>query len=120
MHELSIAQNIIDIVRQSVPEKDIPFIRSITMKVGDMSGVVADSLEFSYGALIANTDLKQSALSIIRIPFVLKCRACGAEHESQFGIALCASCGSADTETISGNELQITEIELEDVKEETS
>jgi hydrogenase nickel incorporation protein HypA/HybF len=112
MHELSIAQSILDIIREHVPDERS--VTSIRLRIGEMSGVVPDSLEFCFTAITQETPLAGARLEIDHIPFVLFCNSCRKELRSEPGIALCAACGSYDTRTVSGTELQVVEIELED------
>ncbi|MBE0557591.1 MAG: hydrogenase maturation nickel metallochaperone HypA, partial [Proteobacteria bacterium] len=85
MHELSIAHGIVDIVRQYVGTPELKLVRSIRLKVGKHSGVVVDSLEFSFMAITADTDLRDSRLEVERIPFVVECRSCGKRSETKMG-----------------------------------
>ena len=112
MHELSLARDIIDIVTQNVPSSEIKNVQFVVVKVGEFSGVVADSLKFSYGAIIFNTELENSELEVIHIPFKLKCNSCGKTTSNEFGMMICEECGSGNTEIISGNELRVVEIKL--------
>jgi hydrogenase nickel incorporation protein HypA/HybF len=118
MHELSIAQDILEIVHNNVPNDRLSDVRSVVTKLGTFSGVVADSLEFSYQAITADTELEKSFLVFERIPFVILCGDCGNESENREGIAQCSLCGSLNTKICSGTELQVKEIELEDKNEE--
>ena len=120
MHELSIAHNIVEIVRQYVQEPDLKLVRSIRVKVGEHSGVVVDSLEFSFSAITADTDLKSSRLDVDRIPFMIECRICGARSRTNWGVARCPLCGRTETTVISGTELQVLDIELDDNSSEAS
>jgi len=118
MHELSIAENIVEIIHQHVEKERLIDVRSVRVKVGTFSGVVADSLEFSYQAIIAGTPLEQSFLSMERIPFVVLCEDCQEKLMNDDGITQCLSCGSYRTKILSGKELQVKDIELEDEKKE--
>ncbi|MFA5831913.1 MAG: hydrogenase maturation nickel metallochaperone HypA [Bacteroidota bacterium] len=118
MHELSVAENIVEIIHQHVENDRLHDVRSVTVKVGTYSGVVADSLEFSYQAITAATPLEQSSLSLERIPFVVQCNDCHAKLINDDGVTQCVSCGSFRTTIISGRELQVKDIELEDVEKE--
>jgi hydrogenase nickel incorporation protein HypA/HybF len=118
MHELSIAESIVDIVRQHVAPDRLCAVRSVGVKVGACSGVVPDSLEFSYQAITSGTPLAQSMLALECIPFVVRCRQCSRESANADGIILCSACGSFDTIILSGRELQMKEIELEDMAPE--
>ncbi len=114
MHELSVARNIIEIVEQNVPKDELPFVRGILLKVGEFSGVVTDSLKFSYEIIAADTELQNSELKIESVPFLLKCNSCGGITTNNYGLRECADCLKTDTEVLSGEELKIAEIILED------
>jgi hydrogenase nickel incorporation protein HypA/HybF len=117
MHELSIAESIIDIVHQYVEKERLIDVRSVCVKVGTFSGVVPDSLEFSYQAITAGTMLERSTLTLERIPFVIECNDCKCKSVSEDGITQCPLCNSLSTSIISGRELQVKDIELEDIEQ---
>lgn len=112
MHELSIAKNIVEIIKESVEEQDLSSIEKVILKVGELSGVVPDSLQFSLEAISTGTELESARYEMKRIPFTIKCKDCGKESANELGIVKCPSCGSKDTEVVSGNELLISEIIL--------
>ena len=114
MHELSIAQNIVEIVRQSVPADEITNITAIKLKIGEMAGVVADSLEFGFQAITSETELEKAKLQIEKVPFVFKCNECGKESSNEFGMTICPHCNSTDTKILSGMEIQVIEVELKE------
>lgn len=118
MHELSIAQSILEIVQQNLPQEDLHSVKSVKVQVGELCGVVPDSLEFCFSAIAAETSLYQARLEIERIPFTVYCPTCRRTAASALGVALCPQCGSAETNVLSGTELRVLEIELEDSKEE--
>ena len=117
MHELSLAENIVDIVRRSVPEDELEKVRIVRLKVGTLSGVVADSLDFCFTAISAQTPLAQARLQIEQIPFSVLCNSCHKTFVNDIGYVVCPDCGSVETTVVSGRELQVTEIEL-DTEEE--
>lgn len=114
MHELSVAQNIIEIIEQNVPKNEISCVRQVVLKVGEFSGVITDSLRFSYEVITAHTELQSSELRIDPIPFRLKCNSCGNITTNSYGLRECSDCLKTDTEVLSGEELNIAEIILED------
>lgn len=114
MHELSIAQDILTIVRQNVPQEELSNIENINVKIGDMSGVVAESLEFCFQAITSETELAEAQMVIEKIPFALKCNSCGSESTNEFGIRVCPDCSTTDTTVVSGLEMQVTEVELKE------
>jgi hydrogenase nickel incorporation protein HypA/HybF len=119
MHELSIAQSIVELVQANLPAADANLVKSVKVRVGQLSGVVPDSLGFCFSAITQGTVLQGADLDIEKIPFVMKCRSCNTSFESEFGIVVCPACGGADAEVLSGTELQVVEIELYDDNLET-
>jgi len=114
MHELFIAQNIREIVLQSVPDGQCRLVRTVSIKVGELSGVIAESLDFCFSAITKDTPLEGTLLRIEHVPFGLRCRACNRTFSNNEGTVLCPRCGGNDTVVISGTELQVVAIELED------
>ncbi|MBI3585931.1 MAG: hydrogenase maturation nickel metallochaperone HypA [Ignavibacteriales bacterium] len=112
MHELSIAQNIVEIIRKQVPEKELPDVSLVRLQIGDLAGIVCDSLEFCYGVITTNTVLQNSKLEIDRIPARVFCRTCQTVSSTEPSFLVCPACGSGNVKLESGTELQVSEIEL--------
>lgn len=112
MHELSIAQNIVEIAIDSVPDKDRNKIERIMLEIGDMSGIVSDSLQFCFDVIKKDTPLKNTEMIIKKIPFLIFCNSCKAETTNEFGIRSCGICNEFNTRVISGTEMKITGLEL--------
>jgi hydrogenase nickel incorporation protein HypA/HybF len=117
VHELSLAESIVDIIHRSVPERELEEVRIVRMKVGTLSGVVADSLDFCFSAISAQTPLAQARLEIEQIPFSVLCNSCRRTFVNDIGYVVCPDCGSIETTVVSGRELQVTEIELDNEEE---
>lgn len=114
MHELSVAQNIIEMVQQHVPPPQWKDVATVRVKIGAVAGIIPDSLEFSFQAITSNSSFSHVRLVTERIPFRVQCHSCRAVTENEDGFALCGECESADTHILSGTELQLAEIELND------
>jgi hydrogenase nickel incorporation protein HypA/HybF len=112
MHELGIAQNILEIVQQSVTEEQAESVRWIRIRVGQLSGIVPDSLEFCFQAIIAETKMPKAGLAIEQVPTTFQCKKCAYRFQVNDLEFLCPKCGDSDLEVISGRELEIVEIEL--------
>jgi hydrogenase nickel incorporation protein HypA/HybF len=112
MHELSIAQSIVEIVGSYVPPGEQEHVRKITVRIGTMAGVVPDSLEFCFAAITHHTPLADAVMEIEHVPFTVACHACGVTSETEPGLALCPHCGSLDTDVKSGTELHVVSIDV--------
>ncbi|RPI06211.1 MAG: hydrogenase maturation nickel metallochaperone HypA [Ignavibacteriae bacterium] len=114
MHELSVAQSIVEIIQQHVPRSEWERVAAVRLKIGAIAGVVPESLEFSFQAITAESTMSHARLEIESIPFRIHCHTCLTTAENEIGVAQCSSCGSTDTNIISGSELDVSEIEIAD------
>lgn len=116
MHEMSIAQNLLEIIRDQLfqLELDTARVKVVRMKIGEMAGVVPESLRFCFEVASEGTPAQGAQLTIEEIPIKCRCRQC----ESDFGVEsyafICSKCGSPDVDLLSGNELQVVELELDE------
>lgn len=114
MHELSVAEEIINIANQYLPIENNTEVLSVKVEIGKLSNILPDSLEFCYDALISDTKLKGSKLIIEEVPISVKCDDCGQTTFIENIIFECKNCKSSKIKLISGNELKVTELELND------
>lgn len=114
MHEVSIAQNIAELIRENISEGHLSRVTAVTLEIGSASGVVADSLHFAFDALKQQLPFSSAVLKSTIVPFVVRCNECGKQSENDAGLMLCSECGSTDVTIISGTELILKQIELND------
>jgi len=114
MHEMSIAQNILEIIQDHIHEEDAPNVRSIKIRIGELAGVVHDSLTFCFSTMVSGTPLQKATLDIVTIPVTAHCNACGKENRLEYGVFVCSLCNSFDIRIMTGSELNVVEIELDD------
>jgi hydrogenase nickel incorporation protein HypA/HybF len=114
VHELSLAQNIVEIVQNAARDNGGGRVVAVGLRIGDLSGVVADSLTFCFSAITAGTPLEGASLHIDRVPVQARCRDCTAECSVEDLTFFCPACGSGNLELTSGRELQVSHIEVEE------
>ena len=114
MHELSIAQRIVEIAGEEASRHEGGRVQAVHLRLGPLSGVVADSLLFAWNFACEETPLQGASLEIEAVPVRVRCRSCRAESEagSEYDLR-CPSCGSTATEAVAGRELEITSLEVE-------
>lgn len=111
MHEMSITQGIIDLCLQHAGGRAV---KSLKVEIGQLSSVVPDAIEFCFEACSRGTLLDGAKLDIVRIPGKGHCQECGTETALSELFAACDSCGSYQVRIIAGEEMRVTEIEVED------
>ena len=114
MHELGIASGIFDIVKQYVPEQRAAQVRRVRVRVGEMAGVVPDSLLMCFGAVVADTPYRLAVLDIEHVPMKGECADCGAAFAMVQPVFRCPSCQGIHVSLVSGRELLVNDVEVED------
>jgi len=117
VHELGIAQEILALVRRHVPDAQAGLVRDVRVRVGDLAGVVSESLEFCFSAVVADTPWSQATLVIERVPACVRCESCGHVFATTLRGAGCVGCGAARVRLVSGQELQVASVDLADEAE---
>jgi len=113
MHELAMAQAILDEAQQQVEAHRAHKVLVICLQVGELSTAVPEALTFSFEIISKDTCAQNAKLDITRVPWRIRCNSCHKEYRVHDRLALCPECNSAGGETISGKELMITEMEIE-------
>jgi hydrogenase nickel incorporation protein HypA/HybF len=113
MHEMSIAQSIIDIVEQEMARHGVSKVSVIRLVVGEFTAVVPQSLNFCFELITKDTPLEGVKVEMEQVPLTGRCTACGNEFPIQEYKFLCPNCQSKEIETIAGKELFVKEIEAE-------
>jgi hydrogenase nickel incorporation protein HypA/HybF len=112
MHELSIAMSIIVVAREEAEQRGVKVL-AVHVKVGALSGVVADALRASYEMACCDTPLQSSKLMVEEVPVLIACPQCKANKPvSSLQWFCCAECGAPASEVVQGRELQIVALEV--------
>jgi hydrogenase nickel incorporation protein HypA/HybF len=120
MHELGLAQGIFDIVRQHVGDSRAGLVRAVRVRVGSMAGVVPDSLQFCFEAIVGGTPYASASLVVDRVPAGCRCDACGHQFALDAPVFRCPVCRDARVRMTGGGELQVVDVELEDASRAAS
>lgn len=113
LHELSIAQSLLDIVLEESERHRLKKICLIRLQVGEMAAVVPEALNFCFETLSESTVAKGAALEIETLPVVARCSECRLSFQVENQSFLCPECGYPALEMVSGRELSIVSIEGE-------
>ena len=112
MHELGIVFHVIDAIEDVCKEQELTDVSSVTLQVGEVSGIVPDYLKDCWKWAVKRTEhMKQADLEFEIIPGVTYCEDCEGEYSTVKYAKICPYCGSEHTYLIQGNETGIKEIE---------
>jgi hydrogenase nickel incorporation protein HypA/HybF len=110
MHEFAIADDIVTTIINKV-YPDLTKIQVINLEVGTLSGVVVDSLDFGLSAILEEKNAPGIKVNITTTPTQARCQ-CGKEYEIKEILDSCPQCESMYREIISGKDVIINSIEV--------
>lgn len=110
---MSIAQSLIDILKDEMLKHDAKSLRSVRLNVGQMTAIVPDALSFCFQVITDGTEMEGARLIMEIIPLMGYCSECEEEFEIKDYAFLCPSCGSTKINTLGGQDLSIVEIEVD-------
>lgn len=113
VHELSIAQSLLDIVLAEGRKHQLEKVHTIKLEVGALAAVVPESLTFCFEMLSKDTIASGASLEIETVPVVARCDPCNIMFEVENYSFLCPECGEPTPNLISGRELSLMNIEGE-------
>jgi hydrogenase nickel incorporation protein HypA/HybF len=106
VHELSVTQSVVEAVIERTGDAPVATVR---VRVGRLSGVVADAMLFCFDLVTSGTALEGATLEIETCDAVASCRSCRHRFVVDDAVLLCP-CGSADVEILSGRELTVASV----------
>jgi len=112
MHELSIAEGIVSVVRDSVQLGKSERVRTVEIVAGELTGIVRETLDFCFEFAAKDTILEGAALVVAIQPISGRCRACGEQFAVERYEFVCPKCAATDIEMISGRELYVKQVEV--------
>jgi len=113
MHELSITQDMLDLVLKQAKESGGGEVEKINLVIGEMTGVVEQCIRFYLDFLAKGTPAEGVALAVTNVPIKVRCRACDKTFEPDELDWSCPHCGGKELEIIAGKELFVESIEVE-------
>jgi hydrogenase nickel incorporation protein HypA/HybF len=109
MHELSIADSVLEIVSRHAQGRQV---ERVELKVGHLRQVVPSALAFAFELLARGTCAEGAELLIEDVPAAGRCRSCGGVTAIEGFPLQCSACRGLDLELLAGEELSVDALEL--------
>jgi hydrogenase nickel incorporation protein HypA/HybF len=115
MHEMSIASAVLDSLKAEMIRHPGERLARFAMRIGALSGVDAESLNFCFGCLLPETELHGAQVEFEHTERRARCTSCGLEFTATQvpGEQQCERCNGRMLQYLSGDELEIAWLELE-------
>jgi hydrogenase nickel incorporation protein HypA/HybF len=114
MHEMGIANSILEAVRTEARRYPGSRPTKVGVRLGELAAIDPESLRFCFDALILETDLQGLTLETEWIERRHRCRDCGHEFAIREYDFECPGCHGLNSECIAGDELELTYVEVEE------
>ncbi len=112
MHEMALAEGILQIVEATAQANEAQAVRAVWLELGALSHVELEALRFSFDAVKRGTVADDARLEVVTTPGRAWCMPCGeAVDLARLGDA-CPLCGSYQLQVTQGEEMRIKEIEI--------
>lgn len=111
MHEFSIADSLVEQIRDIAAEQGLTAIDRVELEVGEIRQVVPDIMQLAFRETARGTPAEAAELVIEEIEARAECRRCQTNFRPTTWDYSCPDCGVADAQMLAGNSLVLKSIE---------
>jgi hydrogenase nickel incorporation protein HypA/HybF len=113
MHELGIATAALEQALAQARLAGAQQVLRISLRVGVLSGVNADALQFAFEAILPGTAADGAVIEIESVTAVAHCAGCGRDFIADpDDLGTCPCCAQPSTDFKQGRELELTRLEV--------
>lgn len=112
MHEAELAATALEIAAVKAGERGAARVHRLTLRVGDLSGVIPEALRFALDALSPGTPAAGAVFDIEVVPVECHCPACDRPFRPADVVYACPMCGRVSSDVRQGHELELVSLEV--------
>jgi hydrogenase nickel incorporation protein HypA/HybF len=113
VHELGVANEILDVALSEANRQAAKKVTSIRLRVGVLRAIEPENLSFLFEHLARGTQAEGARLEIVEEPIRIECAACGVSETRSFTLE-CPRCKGSDVSLTGGDSLSILSLDIED------
>ena len=113
MHELAIAESLIDLINREAADKNFRKVLGISLRAGEYSGIVPECIREFFPIAAKGSIAEEAELEIRSIPARFLCRDCGYEGSVDRKSACCPECGGVSIRMTAGREFFVESLRVE-------
>jgi hydrogenase nickel incorporation protein HypA/HybF len=110
MHELSLLENVREILEQHAVEQKFSRVTQVTLEIGRFSCVEPDALRFGFDIVMKDSLAEGAELIITELNGLGVCQQCHRQTEMESFYDACVHCGSRFVKVIQGSEMKIKDL----------
>ncbi|MDC0835028.1 hydrogenase nickel incorporation protein HypA [Leptolyngbya valderiana BDU 20041] len=112
MHEVGIMERTLEIAIDRAKSSGATTIHRLKMRVGVLSGVVPEALNFAFDVVSEGTIAQNATFEIEKIPARCHCPQCQTDFQPEDIVFECPNCHRITSKVISGKELELSSMEV--------
>jgi hydrogenase nickel incorporation protein HypA/HybF len=113
MHEMSLAESILQIVEEAARSRGFGQVKVISLEIGALSGVESEALSFCLDLVLKHSVADGARLELQCLPGRGHCFACGSTVEIGALYDACPNCGSYEVHATGGTQMRVKELLVE-------
>jgi len=113
MHEMSLAEGVLQLIEDSAKTQDFSRVRTVWLEIGQLAGVEVEAMKFCFEAVVNDSIAQGAQLVIIEIPGQAWCLHCAEVVNVKALYDACPKCGSHQVQVTGGNEMRVKELDVE-------
>ncbi|MGB7988921.1 MAG: hydrogenase maturation nickel metallochaperone HypA [Candidatus Methylophosphatis roskildensis] len=113
MHEMSLAEGVLQIVEEAAREQGFTRVRAIRLEIGQLSSVEVEALRFCFDAVTRATLAEGARLEIDTVPGAGWCMMCSASVPLPALYEACPRCGGYQVQPTAGTEMRVKDLEVD-------
>jgi hydrogenase nickel incorporation protein HypA/HybF len=113
MHEMSIAEGILQIVEDAATQQGFKRVTEVRLEIGALSGVEIEALNFCLDVVLKNSIAEGARLELEKVPGQGYCLGCGETVPVNALYDACPKCGSYQVQATGGTEMRVKDLLVE-------
>ena len=113
MHEMSLAEGVLQIVEDAGRTQGFSRVKAVILEIGQLSAVEPEAMRFCFDAVSRGTLAEGAQLEVIAVPGEGLCFSCGQTVAIAVLHDPCPACGGFPVQATGGTEMRVKELEVE-------
>lgn len=114
MHEIEIANSILEAVRAEVALHTGRVPVKVGVRIGEFAAIDPEALRFGFEALARGTEMESLQLEVEQCPVRYSCSPCNLDFAATQFDSRCPKCGNEGAQLVSGDQLELAYLEMEE------
>ena len=113
MHEMALAEGVLQIVQDAAKREGFRRVRAVWLEIGRLSSVEPEAMRFCFDAVTRHSVADGAQLEIVETPGAAWCMQCSAPAAIGAVGDPCPGCGSYQLQVTGGTEMRVKELEVD-------